>query len=517
MELDAKHFTGNTMLDTDICIVGAGPAGMVLASELASPYCDVILLESGGSRAEPEILALNAGDTTGDVYAGLGATRHRQLGGTPHLWRTALQGEVGAKYVPLDASDFLRKPGVELGGWPFELGELRADYERAQRICGLGPFAYDAESWARPGTAPWSGIGDELVSRVYQLGTRDALIARLRAVLAGATNVRVCSHATAIGFDTGGAGRRVSSVAVATPGGERWRVRAQRIVLAAGAVENARLLLVLNGSLGIAGDGAEWVGRCFMEHPRDRALTLRPHSPMTMVSAGFYDLQRAADDSLTVGRIGIAEAALESGAQLNASATLFPRMARGRFRERLRAMRPALAARWFLEGGHGWSARRGATGSVGAFEILLNVEQSPHPDNRITLSNRRDSLGVPLPSLHLEWRADDHTRLVRLRELFARNLASVGVVTIDSSSLPDLNAHHHAGTTRMHDDPNRGVADRHGRVHSSDNLYVAGASTFPTAGFANPTLTIVAMAVRLARHIGAAYRGATWRESATAH
>jgi choline dehydrogenase-like flavoprotein len=148
---------------------------------------------------------------------------------------------------------------------------------------------------------------------------------------------------------------------------------------------------------------------------------------------------------------------------------------------------------------------------------LLNVEQSPHPDNRITLSNRRDSLGVPLPSLHLEWRADDHARLVRLRELFARNLASVGAVTIDSSSLPDLNAHHHAGTTRMHDDPNRGVADRHGRVHSSDNLYVAGASTFPTAGFANPTLTIVAMAVRLARHLGAAYRGATWLESATAH
>jgi choline dehydrogenase-like flavoprotein len=502
MELDAKHFTGNATLDTDICIVGGGPAGMVLASELAKRQCDVILLESGGSRAEPETLALNVGDATGDVYAGLGATRHRQIGGTTQLWKSALQGEVGAKYVPLDASDFLRKPGVELGGWPFELGELRADYERAQRICGLGPFAYDAESWARPGTEPWSGIGDELVSRIYQLGSRDALIAPLRTVLARATNVRVCSHATAIGFDTGGAGRRVSSVAVATPGGERWSVRAKRIVLAAGAVENARLLLVLNGSLGIAGEGAAWVGRCFMEHPRDRALTLRPNSRMTMVSAGFYDLQRAADGSLTVGRIGIAEAELESGALLNASATLFPRMARGRFRERLRATLPALAARWFLEGGYGWSARRGATKSVGTFEILLNIEQSPHPDNRITLSNRSDSLGVPLPSLHWKWRADDHARLVRVRELMARNLASVGVVTIDSDSRPDPNGHHHAGTTRMHDDPKRGVVDRHGRVHALENLYVVGASTFPTAGFANPTLTIVAMSVRLARHLG---------------
>ena len=502
MELDAKLFTDNTTLDTDICIIGGGPAGMVLASELAKLQCDVILLESGGIRAEPQTLALNAGDATGDVYAGLGATRYRQIGGTTQLWRTAVAGEDGAKYVPLDASDFTRKPGVELGGWPFDLGELRADYERAQRIRGLGPFAYDAESWARPGMEPWCGIGDELVSRVYQLGTRDAHIAPLRTVLTRATNVRVCSHATAIGFDTAGAGRHVSFVAVATPGGERWSVRAKRIVLAAGAVENARLLLVLNGSLGITGDGAEWVGRCFMEHPRDRALTLRPHSPMTMLSAGFYDLQRGADGSLTAGRIGIAEAELETGALLNASATLFPRMARGRFRERLRAMLPALAARWFLEGGYGWSVRRDATKSVGTFEVLLNVEQSPHPDNRITLSNRRDSLGVPLPSLHWEWRADDHARLVRVRELMARNLASVGVVTIDSASRPDPNGHHHAGTTRMHDDPKRGVVDRNGRVHALENVYVVGASTFPTAGFANPTLTIVAMSVRLARCLG---------------
>ena len=133
--------------------------------------------------------------------------------------------------------------------------------------------------------------------------------------------------------------------------------------------------------------------------------------------------------------------------------------------------------------------------------MLLNVEQTPHPDNRITLSSRRDSLGVPFPSLHWEWRAEDHARLERVRELFAKNLAGVGVATIDANSHPDPNAHHHAGTTRMHDDPKMGVTDRNGRVHAMENLYVAGASTFPTAGFANPVLTIVAMALRLARHL----------------
>jgi choline dehydrogenase-like flavoprotein len=499
MELDAKHFTEGATLDTDICIVGAGPAGLVLASELVDRQCDVILLESGGSQSEREILALNVGDATGDVYAGLGATRHRQLGGTAHLWNSALQGATGAKYAPLDASDFTPRPGHEYSGWPFGIDELRADYVRAQQLCALGPFDYDADLWSRPGAEPWKGMGGDLVSRVYQLGTREAFLAPLLARLARATNVRVCSHATAIGFDTNGSSRRVSAIDVATPNGPRWSVRAKWIVLAAGAVENSRLLLVHNGSRCITGDGAAWVGRCFMEHPRDRALTLRPRSPPTNASAGFYDLQRAADGTWIIGRLAIADESLETGALLNASATLFPRATRAR--ERLRATLPAFAARWLSEGGHGWSARRSVASRVEAFDLLLNIEQSPNPDNRITLSDRRDSLGVPLASLHWEWRADDHSRLQRVRELFARNLAGIGAVTIDADARPDPNAHHHAGTTRMHDDPTQGVVDRHGRVHASDNLYVAGASTFPTAGFANPTLTIVAMSLRQARQL----------------
>ena len=170
-------------------------------------------------------------------------------------------------------------------------------------------------------------------------------------------------------------------------------------------------------------------------------------------------------------------------------------------------MLPGFAARWLPPTGHGWSTRRSAARNYDGFVILLNVEQLPHPDNRVTLSGRRDSLGVPLPALHWEWRAEDHARLARVRELVARNLAGVGAATIDADALPDPNAHHHAGTTRMHDDPKCGVTDRNGRVHALDNLYAAGASTFPTAGFANPTLTIVAMALSLARQLGDDARG----------
>jgi choline dehydrogenase-like flavoprotein len=499
MELDAKRFSENTTLDTDVCIVGAGPAGLVLAAELVDRQCDVIVLESGGHHPEAEILALNVGEMSGDVYAGLGATRHRQVGGTTQLWNSAVAGAVSAKYAPLDAQDFEQRPGREYSGWPYTLADLRIDYDRAQRICGLGQFAYDGAAWIDASHEPWTALGAALVSRVYQAGTRDAFLTPLRVAIDRATNVRLCTHASAVALHRDASARKISSISVATPGGARWSVRAKHVVLAAGAVENARLLLLTDAGSGAMGNGSGWVGRGFMEHPRDRALTLRPRSSDIYTRSSFYDQWRAADGTWIVGRLALGDAALASGELLNASATLIPRL--NNARQRMRAALPTFTARWMQSEGHGWSRSRGATRSFDGFAVLLNVEQSPHPENRVTLCARRDSLEVPLPALHWSWRADDHRRLERLRALVAEELEALGTVTVDTDARPDPNAHHHAGTTRMHDDPELGVTDRHGRVHATDNVYVAGASTFPTAGFANPMLTIVALTVRLARHL----------------
>jgi choline dehydrogenase-like flavoprotein len=499
MELDAKRFSDETMLDTDVCIVGGGPAGLVLAAELVRAQCDVIVLESGGHHPEAEILALNVGDASGDVYAGLAATRHRQVGGTAHLWNSATAGAIGAKYAPFDAPDLEERPGREHSGWPFPLSELRVDYDRAQRICGLGPFSYDGAQWADASHQPWAALGPTLVSRVYQAGTREALLAPLRAGIVGATNVRLCTHASVVALHRDASGRRITRVSAVTPGGARWSVRAKRVVLAAGAVETARLLLLTDSGSGALGNGSGWVGRGFMEHPRDRALTLCPYSANVYAQSAFYDQWRAADGTWIVGRLAVAHASLASGELLNASATLIPRLkdARGR----LRAALPSFATRLLAREGHGWSRTRSAARAFDGFTVLLNVEQTPHPENRVTLSAQCDSLGVPLPALHWRWRADDHARLERLRALVGRDLEAIGTVTVDADAHVDPNAHHHAGTTRMHDDPGKGVTDRHGRVHATDNLYVAGASTFPTAGFVNPMLTIVALSVRLARHL----------------
>ena len=124
--------TGRRGVDAEYCIVGAGPAGLALAFELGSAGHDVVVLESGGLVLDPAAQSLNEGVVVGPPYAGLAATRHRQVGGTARIWNTPVAGESGAKYVPLDPADF--------ADWPFDAGALAPWYERAQHLCGLGRF-----------------------------------------------------------------------------------------------------------------------------------------------------------------------------------------------------------------------------------------------------------------------------------------------------------------------------------------------------------------------------------------
>jgi choline dehydrogenase-like flavoprotein len=246
-----------------------------------------------------------------------------------------------------------------------------------------------------------------------------------------------------------------------------------------------------------------------MEHPRDRALSLQPYSPRLFSEARFYDPDLAKDGTLICGRVGLSEGAVLTEGLPNASVTLLPKV-----RERSRLV-DRVVGLWLcphssglrgLRGGYGWSRMKEPARWLGGFSLLTNIEQYPDPENRVVLSKRKDPLGLPRAALHWRWTKEEQGTLERLRKTLAISIerSGMGKVTILEDMAPDPNACHHAGTTRMHDDPRIGVVDSHGRVHGTDNLFVAGASVFPTAGFANPTLTIVALAIRLAHFLRAA-------------
>lgn len=501
---DALTSPGEADLHADVCIVGGGPAALALAAEFDAHGQRAIVLESGGLDAETDAQDLNDGRVFGADYAGLRHTRQRQVGGTANAWNTPLTDSVGAKYVPLDAADVARGAGDGYMDWPFDLDHLRPHYERAQALCGLGPFDYTGARWCDPRNT--FALPDERLRRsVYQFGRADVFTAVLPERIRASDSVTLLYHATAclLHFD----GDTVASIEAATPAGERFRIRARVFVLAAGAVENARLLLLSReAGRDAPGDGSGWVGRCFLEHPRDSALCLIPERAEVYRQAAFYDRHEGKDGTTVAGRLAVEPRTDDGEKQPNASISLLPLPKIPGIGERLlrRACRH-LPHRFRRNPptGYGWSRLANPERFFRGFQLLVNLEQRPEPENRLVLGRDVDRLGLRRVELHWQWRPADQARLERLRDSIAGALEATGIGRVERTpdAAPDLNAHHHAGTTRMHRDPRYGVVDGDTRVHGVDNLYVTGASVFPTAGFANPTLTIVALALRLGDHL----------------
>jgi choline dehydrogenase-like flavoprotein len=474
----------------DVCVVGAGPAGLTIASKLGAAGQRVVLLESGGFRSSAFAQELNDGDLEGEPYAGLQSTRHRQVGGTPNTWNVAVRGRAGAKYAPLSPSD--------LTDWPIDWQDLAPFYAEAQELCGLGPFRYGADDWTTHRPFPLEGTG--LTSGIYQFGYADRFTRWAVERMRGSETITVVPSATVVGLALSRGGARSNAVRVVRHDGRMLELEARTVILACGAVENARLLLLES-----RGDSrpSPWLGRCFMEHARDFSLLLVPDSPGLFAAASFYDLHHSKSGVLIGGRLGLTDEARQHFQLPNAAMTLVPRPRAGRPQGLTDSLFRLLGR---TRQRYGWSRTRSPASVFDAFEIVLNLEQRPQESNRIELSRRSDRFGNPLPRLVLHWTDREQAGLEQLRERIGEWFrdAKLGRLRIVQGRRPDLNAHHHAGTTRMAGHAGEGVVDSDGRLFGCENVYVAGASVFPSAGYANPTLTIVALALRLAAHLGAA-------------
>ena len=519
---DARSLADGTRVETDVCIVGAGAAGITIARELADAGWRVCLVEAGGVKAGGRDQAMAGGDVVGLPYTPLDESRAFGLGGTTATWTGWCR--------PLDPLDFERRDWVPYSGWPFGYDTLEPYYQRAQPLCELGPYTYDPADWQSPVHPPLRLGGFD--SPVFQFSPPTHFGRRYAGELQRSPNIEVLLHAHASRLRLDATGQRVACLELHTLSGRTHTVEARRFVLAAGGIGNPWLLLNSDGEQpeGI-GNAHDLVGRYFAEHPYLNASTLVLNNVATPMR--FYEGHPAGSP----GYNGKVVALLSLSSEVRRAERLVNCVFR--FPEAFKSHR-AFASRGVASLNHllkhvvhgalpyRWSRHlgyvvrdAGSVTTVLARKIAMPghpvaarrpmrvfIESSPNPDSRVTLGDRRDEFGRPAPVL--DWRINelDRQSLVaahrRLDE--AMRAADLGRVEMDFDLEFDWvdrlqHGNHHMGTTRMHADPAQGVVDADGRIHGVDNLFVAGSSVFPTAGSANPTLTIVALALRLADHL----------------
>ncbi|HEX6645296.1 MAG TPA: GMC oxidoreductase [Gemmatimonadales bacterium] len=551
MLTDIRDLLPGSPLEADVCIVGSGPAGLPIATELEAAGISTLLVESGGVEADDLSESLAAGETTGEPFCPLTITRAKRFGGTANYWDTRWDpATLGFRGAPLDPIDFERKEWLPESGWPFGLDALSGYYRRAHEFSGMGPFEYDPAPWSDGNGARPLVFPDESVeTRIWHFGAQRTFLEDRRDALARSRHVRVLLHAPVIGLEADPAGVKVTGVRIRVAEGREHVVRARVVVLAAGGLENARLLLLSDGvRRGGVGNRHDLVGRYFMEHQLVRGGTLVPFDRSLFDRLSLYD-ERHVRGTPVMGKLRLSEAVMRREGLLNLAVALFPRhrwshrfrwesldafrelvhAARSRTLPEGVATRAILAARGIdfitarltrkLSGDRlfrywqdgpslltaGWSSLPDKPSRFARIELVAHTEQAPHAENRVTLARSLDALGCRQVSLHWEWREQDVDSVRRSLALLGRGLESAGIGRLrpaeECDGRPPLihaGLHHHIGTTRMHPDPRRGVVDADCRVHDAPNLFIAGSSVFPTGGYINPTLTIIALSIRIA-------------------
>jgi choline dehydrogenase-like flavoprotein len=508
----------------DVAIVGSGAAGQAAARRLLARGRSIVLIESGGLDHGAASADLNRGDVIGQPYHPLEHSRLRFFGGTTAIW--------GGRIADFDAIDFERRDWVPHSGWPFATDEIRSYLAEARRLLGVG--LVDAGRLPRPALMQRLS-SEELAVRWWSFDPKfDRFTIDQAKDLEEDPRCTLLVNATVREVMISGDKGSVERLAVRTSSGRTIDVRARHYILAAGGIENPRILLASNSVVphGI-GNHYDLVGRYFMEHPHARGGRVVGKADWHWLSAFA---KRRVNGVEVSPAITPAEALQRREGLLNSALTLAVRQPEG-------GNHP-LAKRAYLHVKHRtaptrtgrsmWKATkqlvRSYTGLTGPFHpwlmrrmsgldlaIVIRAEQAPNPDSRVKLNGERDATGMP--RVALDWRlsdidVDSVAGLVGALDRESRRLGLGHVEPAAWLANPDkrwvsdelVSAHpiggfHHMGTTRMATDPRRGVTDGWGRVHGLANLHIAGSSLFPTGGWANPTLTILALSLRTADRI----------------
>lgn len=552
MILEASGCVGRRNPAWDVCIVGSGPAGASLALGLRGTPLRVVVLESGGWQVGAETDELRAVEHSAEGIRIKPYSRERVVGGASTTW--------AGLTTPLDPVDFQVRPWVPFSGWPFDRESLVPWYREAARRFGLPDWERfeGPEGLGIPRSGRQVPAWRDLDEKVFLAPAQPPRFGREFREAYQGTSPDLLTDCTVTHLEGVRESGRVTKAMARLMDGRELAIPARMFVLAGGGIENPRILL--NSTFACPdglGNDRDQVGRCFMNHPKNDWGWIEPAQPdgdlpayfgflsVATGLAGYLGLrlseERQARDGLLNSYVRLEPVFRWSGVEgvealvwlLKRSGPLqrlFLKSRRGRTvplrdyaetgdsSDRMSGrktpgewarMLKAIAsdfpdvARYLLH-----RVRDGVAVPVARYRIRNFMEMAPDPSNRVTLGTGRDRWGMRLPRVcHIPGDLDRRS-MAAVHRVLAEEAAAAGWGRLREPLMPDqhpwpidFDASHHLGGTRMGSDPATSVVDADGRVHGCPNVYVAGSSTFPTSGNANPTYTILALSLRLADHL----------------
>ncbi len=492
--------------DFDVVIAGAGAAGILLAVKLSEKGKRVLLLESGHFAEDEGQQSLNTVEQSGKELTTAVWGRRRAIGGTTTVW--------GGQSLPFSPLDFSHRPWVANSGWPLSYEELFPYYQPANRFMKIDEWDYDGDI-LRLLNLDKPGFNPEQVRYHFSKWAPEPNFRKLyNEELAGKVVLLYNAVLTRIELEDSGKADRVR---VTNMHDRSFVIPVRTLILAAGGIETNRVLLSNNHQLpsGI-GNRSGWLGKCFMEHPCIEVGEIKTEDPYRLQY--YFNTHIARKRRYSI-RLSLAEQYQESARLLNGSASLMFAYANEEFdpyleiKNFIRAKRLSqlkgflLHTRAYGLGARAYLFDKFIYKHKARARLVMMLEQEPVEESHIALSDQKDRFGTQMARIN--WRLSKKTwdTVIDFTALLGHELKrlSYGELTPHphivagngdwESCLTDVN--HHMGGTRMSDLPENGVVNRNLQVWGHDNLFLCSSSVFPTGSHSNPTLTLLALSLRL--------------------
>lgn len=542
----ANMIESNTGIETDICIVGAGAAGISMALELEEVGINVLLLESGGFKEDKKTQDLYRGMVNDEaMHSPTDKYRQRKFGGTTTTW--------GGRCMPFDPIDFEVRDYIPQSGWPIKSNDLSEFYSKANKYLEAGFYCYDAKKTFPPCAKPmFKGFESEAFSTegLERFSCPTNLGKRYQHRFEQSRSISLLLNANVIAIELNTEGSDVDFLQIATLSNDSFKVKAKHYVLAMGGIETTRLMLASNSihKNGIANQ-YDVLGRFYMCHIAANVGRLKINGSTDNVQHGY---EVSPEGIYCRRRIQLSEKKQKELGVSNMVARLhFPKITDPAHKSGI--LSGLFMAKNFISYEYGkrlndgekstlklyvqhfgniltdpvntikflthWFTKRTCVerkypsvilpNKTNQFSLEVHAEQFPNKDSRMYLSDKKDALGMPQIVVDWQYLNEDVEAIKKTLTLFASEIAqnNIGSFEFDidnlESELMRYGAYggHHIGTTRMGNDSSTSIVDKNCQVHGVSNLYIASSSVFPTSSQANPTLTITAIALRLAAYL----------------